>query len=80
MYKSNIVSDYFLVVKDSPSMFKFTYRSWLLALPFILEEFNSHTISQLCEILKKTQQNKLTETCKQLCLPNVPLMAKGLLY
>ena len=46
LYKSNIVPDYFLLVEDFPSMFKFTYRSWLLALPFILEEFNSHTISQ----------------------------------
>ena len=35
LYKSNIVPDYFLLVEDFPSMFKFTYRSWLLALPFI---------------------------------------------
>ena len=46
LYKSNVVPDYFLLVEDFPSMFKFIYRSWLLALHFILREFNSHTISR----------------------------------
>ena len=72
LYKSNVVPDYFLLVEDFPSILKFIYRSWLLALHFILREFNStHYFPQkLCEILKKRQQNKLTETCKRLCLPN----------
>ena len=46
LYKSNVVPDYFLLVEDFPSMVKFIYRSWLLALRFILREFNSHTISR----------------------------------
>ena len=46
LYKSNVVPDYFLLVEDFPSMVKVIYRSWLLALRFILREFNSHTISR----------------------------------
>ena len=81
LYKSNVVPDYFLLVEDFPSMFKFIYRSWLLALLFVLREFNSHTISRRnCEILKERQQSKLTETCKRLCLPNKCLWRQNVCF
>ena len=46
LYKSNVVPDYFLLVEDFPILVKFIHRSWLLALRFILQEFNSRTISR----------------------------------
>ena len=46
LYKSNVVPDYFLLVEDFPILVKFIHRSWLLALRFILREFNSRTISR----------------------------------
>ena len=82
LYKSNVVPDYFLLVEDFPILVKFIHRSYSHYASFCGNLIHAlfPAEAKLCEILKKRQQNKLTETCKRLCLPNKCLWRQNVCY